>query len=252
MGLLDWVKKRGRTQEPEPEYETPAPFGSTKRGNPIDLVRSDEWRSDPVGVHETRLHLGKSVEGFHGGFQVVPTGGDGEISWSNARQKEEKALLAAQRMSGRWEMGNAQASLDFENNAIHEFERKQARSLQADQKEAGSQESETSSPRQSTYQSKYIGLYDHPPNTEAELRKADVLFDMSLVVQHIARDPDLNVGKYREDFENAVSAMREACGFQTRDHHAEKIQTTSTARDAEMQRGDARQQQTEKGRSWER
>ncbi len=242
MGLLDWLKRRQRTAEPEPSYEQPAPFGSTKSGNPIEPIRSDDWRSDPVGLHETRLHIGKSVEGFHGGFQVVPTGGDGEISWSNARQTEEKASLAAQRMSERWEKGNAQASLDFENSAIHEFERK----------EAGSQKSETPSPTQSTYQSKYIGLYDHPPNTEAELRKGDALFDMSLVVQHIARDPDRNVGKYREDFENAVSAMREACGFQTRDHHAEKSATNTMSSDAEIQRDRANPQQPGRGQDWER
>ena len=248
MGLLDWVKRRGRTQEPEPEYETPAPFGSTKRGNPIDLVRSDEWRSDPVGVHETRLHIGKSVEGFHGGFQVVPAGGDGEIQWSNARKTEEQASLAAQSMSERWENENARASQDFENNAIRAFERKESKPGKADTKTPDA----AAEGEPSRTQSKYSGLFDRPPSTEADLKRAEALFDMTLVVQHIARDPDPAVGKYQGDFERAVSGMREACGFESRDQHPEKSQTNSTARDAGMQRGDARQQQPEKGRSWER
>ena len=229
MGILDWVKRRGRTQEPEPEYESPAPFGSTKRGNPIDLVCSDEWRSDPVGVHETRLHIGKSVEGFHGGFQVVPAGGDGEIQWSNARKTEERASLAAQSMSERWENDNA-------------------RVFEVDRKEPSGEGNQ----KPSRTQSKYSGLFDRPPSTEADLKRAEALFDMTLVVQHIARDPDPAVGKYQGDFERAVSGMREACGFESRDQHPEKSQTNSTARDAGMQRGDARQQQPEKGRSWER
>jgi hypothetical protein len=248
MGLLDWVKRRGRTQEPEPEYESPAPFGSTKRGNPISLVRSDEWQSDLVGVHETRLHIGKSVEGFHGGFQAVSAGGDGEIQWSNARKTEERASIAAQSMSGRWENENARVSHDFENNAIREFERKDARQLHVDRKEPSGEENQ----KPSRPQSKYSGLFDRPPSTEADLKRAEALFDMTLVVQHIARDPDPAVGKYQGDFERAVSGMREACGFESRDQHPEKIQTNSTARDAGMQRGDARQQQPEKGRSWER
>jgi hypothetical protein len=248
MGLLDWVKRRGRTQGPEPEYEQPAPFGSTKRGNPIDLVRSDEWRSDPIGVHETRLHIGKSVEGFHGGFQVVPTGGDGEIQWSNARKTEERASLAAQRMSERWDNDNAQAFLDFENSAIREFGRKDAGQLQADRKEAAAVESENPS----RPQSKYGDLFDRAPKTEAEARKYDALIDMTLVVQHIARDPDPNLGKYKGDFERAVSGMREACGFEMRDQRAEKSATTAAPRDAEMQRKSARQQQGHDRGAWER
>jgi hypothetical protein len=248
MGLLDWVKRRGRTQEPEPEYESPAPFGSTKRGNPINPVRSDEWRSDPVGVHETRLHIGKSAEGFHGGFQVVPAGGDGEIQWSNARKTEERASLAAQSMSERWDNENARAFQEFfENAAIWESERK-AKQLQVDRKEPSGEENQ----KPSWPQSKYSGLFDRPPSTEADLKRAEALFDMTLVVQHIARDPDPAVGKYQGDFERAVSGMRKACGFESRDQHPEKIQTNSTARDAEMQRGDAHQQQPQKGRSWER
>jgi hypothetical protein len=101
-------------------------------------------------------------------------------------------------------------------------------------------------------QSKYSDLYDHPPKTEAEAKRYDALFDMALVVHHIARDPDPAVGKYQGDFERAVSGMREACGFESRDQHPEKGQTNSTARDAGMQRDCVSPQQPNKGPGWER
>jgi len=86
MGFLNWMKKQERA--PESETETGPPFGLTKKGNPIEPVRSSDWQSDPVGVHETRTHIGKSSEGFHGGFQVVPAGGDGDIGGAtHAKQK---------------------------------------------------------------------------------------------------------------------------------------------------------------------
>jgi hypothetical protein len=245
MGLLDWVKRRGQTHEPEPEHELPAPFGSTKRGNAINPVRSDEWRSDPVGVHETRLHIGKSVEGFHGGFQVVPAGGDGEIQWSNARKTEERASLAAQSMSERWDNENARAFLDFENNAIREFERKHARQLQVDQKEPGGEESQKPSRTQSI-------VSDYPDRvlkTEADVKRDDALLEMALVVHHIANDPDPNWHKYNAHFEKAVGGIREAFGFgpEMRQRREEKGGTDAPPRDAEMQREGASPQQDRGG-----
>jgi hypothetical protein len=252
MGLLDWVKRRGRTQEPEPEYESPAPFGSTKRGNPINLVRSDEWRSDPARVHETRLHIGKSVEGFHGGFQVVPAGGDGKIQWSNARKTEERTSLAAQSMSERWENENARASHDFENNAIREFERKDARQLQVDRKEPSGDENQ----KPSRPQSKYSGLYDDPPKTESEAKRYDALFDMALVVGHIANDPDPDWGKYEAGYEKAASGIREAFEIEKRRQRAEKSETNARPLSKDVpskcNTPEATRQQPGRVREWER
>ena len=107
-------------------------------------------------------------------------------------------------------------------------------------------------PSQTASQSKYSGLFDHPPTTEADLKRAEALFDMTLVVQHIARDPDPAVGKYQGDFERAVSGMREACGFESRNQPPEKIQTNATTRDAGMQRDCATPQQPGKSQGWER
>jgi len=75
---------------------------------------------------------------------------------------------------------------------------------------------------------------------------------MTLVVQHIARDPNPNVSKYQGDFERAVTGMREACGFEIRDHRAEKSGPHAAPRDAEMQRESASPQQGRGGWNWER
>lgn len=105
----------------------------------------------------------------------------------------------------------------------------------------------------STAQSKYAGLFDRAPVTEAEAKRCDALVDMTLVVQHIARDPDPNVGKYKADFEQAVSSMRSAF-FQPELRHdgAEKSGTPAPVRDAEGQRESASPQQGRAGRDWER
>jgi len=171
-----------------------------------------------------------------------------EASRSNARKTEERASRAAQSMSERWDNENARAFLDFKNKAIRELERKDAKQPQVDRREPGREESQ----KPSRTQPKYADLFDRVPNTEAGLKRAEALFDMTLVVQHIARDPDPNVGKYKGDFERAVSGMRETCGFEVRDQHAEKTQTDSMTRDAGMQHERASSQQPGRGRNWER
>jgi hypothetical protein len=89
------------------------------------------------------------------------------------------------------------------------------------------------------------------PKTEADLKR-DALFEMALVVHHIANDPDPDWRKYRAHFEEAVSGLREALGPEIRHQGAEKIGTNATPLDAEMQRGEANRQQPEKSRSRER
>lgn len=117
---------------------------------------------------------------------------------------------------------------------------------------SGARNQDSESRQSSRPQSKYADLLDRPPKTEAELKRADALFDMALVVQHIARDPDPNIGKYKGDFERAVSGMRDACGFGNPDLHADKSQRDSTTRDAAKQRDCASPQQDRSGRTWER
>jgi hypothetical protein len=246
MGFFDWMKKEGRGQEPETEPGTP--LGSTKKGNPIELVHSGDWHSE-TGIRETRVHLGKSAEGFHGGFQDVPVGGDGAIRWSNPQEDVEGGWRAAYGMYDRWKKDHAQDFLSLENNAIREFERKNGSRSAAD----GKQPEGGSEPTLSRPQSKYGDLFDTPPATEAEAKKRDALVDMTLIVQHIARDPDPNVAKYRADFENAVSGMRSAFFRPEVGHErTEKSGTRDAPRDAEKQRESASPQQGRGGWNWER
>jgi hypothetical protein len=97
MGFLDWIK-RGRTEgrEPEPENESWGDWYSTKKGNAIQAVSEGKWESDPSGLpREFKLHVGRSVEGYHGGVEVSHQGGDGTVYWSGARPTTQSAERAA-------------------------------------------------------------------------------------------------------------------------------------------------------------
>jgi hypothetical protein len=205
MGLLDWVKRRGRNNKPEPENEPSEALGYTRKGNPIDLVHSGDWQSE-MGLRETRVHLGKSAEGFHGGFQDVAAGRDGAIRWSAPQTDVEEGWRAAYGMYDRWVKDNAQSSLDVENNAIAESARKSARQTQADSKEPGGGDE----PKPSRTHSIFSDYPDRVLKTEADVKKDDALLDMTLVVNEIANDPDTNWRKYKGEFEKAVTGMRDA------------------------------------------
>src|SRR5271157_5558776 len=98
MSFLGWIRSwRERGQEPSDagapgrnglaqEYEQVAPRGFTERGNVTTsleftgrgkLIRSlsqTDWNSDHSGAFEFRQHIGRSAEGYHGGFEVSPRG----------------------------------------------------------------------------------------------------------------------------------------------------------------------------------
>ena len=95
MGFLDWMK-RGRKggREPQPDDPPIEDRYFTKKGNPIRPVSAGEWTTDD-GLHEFRVQVGRSVEGFHGGLEVSYRGGDGSVSWSNARSTPGAAERAA-------------------------------------------------------------------------------------------------------------------------------------------------------------
>ena len=95
-------------------------------------------------------------------------------------------------------------------------------------------------------QSKYSGLFDRLPSTEAELKRDEALFDMALIVHHIAKDPDSNWGKYKGAFENAVSELREA--FEMHRQPAGKGEPNAAPRDAQVERADASPQKDRGGR----
>jgi hypothetical protein len=98
MGLLDWVKNRGK--EPENEPEPPRYF--TQKGNAITVQSSSDWISDGVGVYELQTHVRKSIEGYHGGLAISRQGGESSWSWSNARPTPHAAEKASYGMLDRW------------------------------------------------------------------------------------------------------------------------------------------------------
>jgi len=217
MGFLDWMRRGRRAKEPEPESEPSGPVGYDGKGNPIDLVHSGDWQSE-TGIRETRVHLGKSTEGFHGGFQDVPTGGDGPIRWSSPQNDVEGGWLAAYRMYDQWKNDNSQAFLNFENNAIREFERKNGSRTETDSK----QPEGLNEPKPSRTYSIFGDYPDRVLKTEADVKKDDALLDMTLVVNEIANDPDTNWRKYKGEFEKAVKDMREAFEPERRVRQEEK------------------------------
>ncbi|HTU44894.1 MAG TPA: hypothetical protein VMF91_07520 [Bryobacteraceae bacterium] len=83
----------------EPEDEPVEPLHYTKNGNPIESWFHSGWHSDPTGRYEFREHVGRSVEGYHGGLEISPGGGEGPFYWSDGFAKEEKAHLAALEMA---------------------------------------------------------------------------------------------------------------------------------------------------------
>jgi hypothetical protein len=105
-------------------------------------------------------------------------------------------------------------------------------------------------------QSKYSGLLDRVPNTEAGFRRDEALFDMALVVGHIANDPDPDWGKYRGDFEKAASGIREAFEIEKRRKRAEKSETNARPLSKDVpskcNTPEATRQQPGRGREWER
>src|SRR5580704_1758039 len=62
MGLLDWIKNRGKTeQHPEPEDEPAPDRYVTKRGNPIKVIQQGKWQCDYPG-YESKTLIGRSIE----------------------------------------------------------------------------------------------------------------------------------------------------------------------------------------------
>jgi hypothetical protein len=97
------TKSLGKRQRPEPENEPkPSPY-FTQKGNEITIQSSSDWISDGVGAYELRTHVGKSIEGYHGGLAVSPQGGESSWRWSNARPTPQAAGNAAYGMLDRWQ-----------------------------------------------------------------------------------------------------------------------------------------------------
>jgi hypothetical protein len=71
------------------------------KGNQIRII--GEWRSNGLASHEFKHYVGRSIEGYHGGFEAAPVGADGVVQWSNARPTVKAAVKACRGMSDAWE-----------------------------------------------------------------------------------------------------------------------------------------------------
>jgi hypothetical protein len=74
------------------------------KGNRIRII--GEWRSNGPASHEFKNYVGRSIEGYHGGFEAAPVGGDGVLRWSNARPTVEAAVKACRGMRDAWKRGH--------------------------------------------------------------------------------------------------------------------------------------------------
>ena len=125
MGFLDWMKSGNGSRAgsssrnifaPENQPVPPAGFSRrvlavdsfafTGRGNLVVPVAQTGWHSDHCGPYEFRQHIGRSIEGYHGGFQVSRSGDHGFVYWSNARPTQEGAEKASYAMNEAWHEGH--------------------------------------------------------------------------------------------------------------------------------------------------
>jgi hypothetical protein len=90
MNVLKWLNNIG------PWIATPRPAALvprhlSARGNAIEPEWHSQWLPDQCGLHETRRHVGRSVEGYHAGVEVCYRAGMGRIEWDNAQPSPETA-----------------------------------------------------------------------------------------------------------------------------------------------------------------
>jgi hypothetical protein len=96
-----YLRSAGR--RPEPEDPPMEPWHVTRKGKGIMPVSASEWYSDATSATEFKHHVGKSVEGFHGGLEISYHGGEGPFYWSNARRTPEAAEKASYGIRGWYE-----------------------------------------------------------------------------------------------------------------------------------------------------
>jgi hypothetical protein len=70
---------------------TLAPRQLSAGGKAIAREWCSPWQPDESGLHETRRHVGRSLEGFHPGIEVCYRAGMGRIEWGEAQSTAETA-----------------------------------------------------------------------------------------------------------------------------------------------------------------
>jgi hypothetical protein len=90
-----------------PVPEPPAPNWRqtlTKNLNPVKSEYASAWRTTRAdGRSQFRQHVGKSIEGFHGGLEISLKKGFSTLKWSNPRPDLPRAEQAASGMVRAWE-----------------------------------------------------------------------------------------------------------------------------------------------------
>lgn len=115
MAYLDWMKRSaGQPARMKPDA-TPDVLPSRK-GNPITPLSRSEWRPDNRGLCELRQHIGKSVEGFHGGLEVSYGRAEGTFKWGSARLTAEAAQKSGDRMRAAWERADMSRNFPARQN----------------------------------------------------------------------------------------------------------------------------------------
>jgi hypothetical protein len=104
MGFLDWVKHGREIDKGQADDFPVQNIQESAKGNRIRII--GEWWSNGSATHEFKNYIGRSIEGYHGGLEVSPAGGDGLLQWSNARPTTEAAVKACRGMRNAWERGH--------------------------------------------------------------------------------------------------------------------------------------------------
>jgi hypothetical protein len=138
VAFLDWIRPgRSKAREQEPEGERLESPHHTTKGNTITPQIRGDWQSGDDGLHEFRHHIGKSIEGFHGGLEVSFRGGEHSFSWSNKRPTARAAERASFGMQQAWELGDQRSEQSIRNNQKLRAEWEQDHTMAKQRNETG-------------------------------------------------------------------------------------------------------------------
>jgi len=115
MNILKWIRKP-KTSATEPCVSGPSHPDVIGKENAIEPEWRGQWLPDISGFHETRRHVGISVNGYHAGIEVCYRAGMGRIDWSEALSTPETAYAVSAEMERKrraeipgWNNGRTQA-----------------------------------------------------------------------------------------------------------------------------------------------
>ena len=96
MRLFSWITNRGNGVATRRDCDAQRLRHFSAEQSTIEPEWHSSWSPlDESDHYETRQHVGKSVEGFHGGVEMLYREGMGRIAWGEAHPTPEKAREAA-------------------------------------------------------------------------------------------------------------------------------------------------------------